>query len=59
MLSVQAHQDIGDYIVGLQECDEIVKVEEKNIESASEEWDSALAFIEEEFESVCKVFKNT
>lgn len=53
MVSVQAHQDICDYIVGPEECDDTSKVAEENLFSASEEWDSALAVLEEELESVC------
>lgn len=55
-MSVLAHQDICDCIVGPEECNDISKITAENLLSASEEWDSALAFLEEEYELVRDVF---
>lgn len=58
-MSVLAHQDVCDYIVGPEECDDTSKVPEDNLFSTAGEKDSALAFLEEEDESVCEVMRTT
>lgn len=54
MSSVQAYQDICDYIVGPEECSDNIKVAKDGILSSEEKH---CTLIEEDIESVCKVFQ--